>query len=820
MKYSKLTYSRSIVQQVLSIALMAQPSVVALSALLLPLIAAPAAQALPPLPKDWCGRLWTIKVPAGGVGLNASIRWDDPTTGASATTAPPNIAAIPDLTTVGSTDNFAALGIHARTGTLYTYNRTTAKMYQYRMGADPVATSWTQTDGPPNTGGLNKMTVTGDTLYLASSNSLNVYTFPIDPATGTLGSRSGSVGNYSLSGLPSSVTVTPSGGDLAQDEYLGTYNMNYDTPGPNVYIYKQSGTSWVYQATILKNNGDNTEQFGGFAFYNGDFYLKGNVSGKLYKVDSTYNGDGTTSSYTWPSSLAPVNTTATDTVTDLASCGVPALNVSKTQSIYTDAAATTLTTNQTQLVTNQYIKYTITLINGGDAWARGAFLKDDLPAGVEYVPNSATQNGTNLNAATYPFTNAVANSSGLPTGTTGQIRLPFGGNSSTATYTYLVRVTGTAPTVANKVEAGYVNPYPSDPADCTTGLNCATSPLGTLLPSIFGTVWNDKNGSAAGTFSNIFTAGETGTNTGSPTALNALLLNSAGNILATTPVTSNGTYSFPGLASTQSGLKIELSTTPGTVGSSPPVASIPAGWKATSPKIQATPFNLATIDITNQDFGISLPAGTILVKRITGIKPAGSTTVIRTTNPNEITNPTALNTFVHNPADTVIAPATTPKDQNPNWPTNYIVGAFNAGLTQPGDEIEYTIYYLNTRGADTKNLKICDPIRGRQSYVAGTMQLQPGGVSTPFTLTDTVNTTIDRANAYGAAALPAVVPMPTNCNAANATSIGVDSGGVAVQITGSGSSGQPDLPALPSDTIVTPPATPYGWFRFRTKVNN
>ena len=207
----------------------------------------------------------------------------------------------------------------------------------------------------------------------------------------------------------------------------------------------------------------------------------------------------------------------------------------------------------------------------------------------------------------------------------GEIRLPFNGNSDTATYSFIVKVDGTAPSVSNKATITYTNPYPSDPANCNTGLNCGVSPLVALFPSIFGTVWNDKNGSAAGTFSNIFTTGEIGTNTGAANALYALLVDSTGKVVATAPVASDGTYAFQALNSNQNGLTIRLSTTAGTVGSAAPAAAIPTGWKGTSPKAN-TAFNLTTADISNQDFGISLPAGIVLVKRITGIKPVGSST--------------------------------------------------------------------------------------------------------------------------------------------------------------------------------------------------
>jgi hypothetical protein len=45
------------------------------------------------------------------------------------------------------------------------------------------------------------------------------------------------------------------------------------------------------------------------------------------------------------------------------------------------------------------------------------------------------------------------------------------------------------------------------------------------------------------------------------------------------------------------------------------------------------------------------------------------------------------------------------------------------------------------------------------------MQLLPGNTSTPISLTDlATDTTIDRANTFGVAALPAGVAVPTDCN--------------------------------------------------------
>jgi GEVED domain len=229
----------------------------------------------------------------------------------------------------------------------------------------------------------------------------------------------------------------------------------------------------------------------------------------------------------------------------------------------------------------------------------------------------------------------------------------------------------------------------------------------------------------------------------------------------------------------------------------------------------ASPVGLA-IDGEVEDYRVkfdtkaNIGAKVILVKRITGIKPAGTPTWLNV-NPHD---GTALNTVVHvavNDAATL------------NWPApTYLVGAVNAGKIQPGDELEYTIYYLNaqTQGTSATSLKICDPIRGKQAYTQGSMQLFPGNASTPISLTDlATDTTIDRAHTFGGAALPAVVATPTDCNANSTIATGADRGGVVIQLTGTGATQQPDLLAIPGATAAGTPTTSYGWVRFTTKVD-
>ena len=220
------------------------------------------------------------------------------------------------------------------------------------------------------------------------------------------------------------------------------------------------------------------------------------------------------------------------------------------------------------------------------------------------------------------------------------------------------------------------------------------------------------------------------------------------------------------------------------------------GATASIPSVSDDPTTATVGDTTCT--GI-IKAGLVMVKRITGIKPAGGV-LNNVSNPNDGTSLNSI-TPVHNPADT------NNNDTNTNWPTGHLKGAYDAGKIKPGDEIEYTVYYLNSKGASASNLQMCDPIRGNQAYVAGTMQVQPGG-SAITNLTDAIDT--DQGNTYGAAALPAVVPTPTNCNAANTTLIGsTDRGGISIGIAG----------AVPSATAAGIPPTSYGLFRFRTRVN-
>jgi uncharacterized repeat protein (TIGR01451 family) len=771
------------------------------------------------------------------------------------------------MPSIPATGSYAALGIHADSGTLYTLDRNSGILYYYSL----TGTTWNNIDihataalpngvpiiiGVDAVSNINKMTITGNTLYLADSASKYLYSLSVNATTGvpsgssitktagiiftgttSPGNPSVNASNIPYDWLSSSYIDYANnvgtfwvigGGDITNDEYGNTYNVTYDnhyqttynsttkkytstllnsspTGQTNQYAYfyklNSAKTEWQYLGKAAKKTG--SDQYAGVAFYADQLYLKG-TAGQLFQVPLT----GTNGNYSgWNTPLIQMGTTAGIGTSDMASCGTPALTVSKTYKIFlTDAV--TPSPQQDRVGKGQYVKYTIVVQNVGDAWARGTSFSDVLPPGMTYLPNSATMSQyntatstietVNLNAATYPFTlDYVATS---PGSNSGEIRLPLNSNTDTVTFTYIAKVDGTAPTIKNRATTKYTIPVASAAPNCTIGLNCGESPLQTLYPSIFGTVWNDTNGSAAGTFSNIFTTGEAGTNTGTTNALYALLLDSSNKVLLSQPVGSNGKYSFEALDTNQSNLKIQLSTTTYIAGATPTTASIPPGWKATSPKITPA-LNLVTTDILNEDFGISLPAGIILIKRITAING-------QTTNPNDSKD---LSIVVDSTTTT-----TTNDDPARKWPAGYLKGEVNGGKIKPGDTIEYTIYYLNDGSADAKTLRICDPIRGGQTYVPNSMKLIPGGASTAMPLTDNVDT-VDRANRY-----LTVAAAPTDCNASGSTVVGTDRGGVTIQVIGSGATGtnpQPDLVAIPGATTAGNPVTSYGSFKFTTIVN-
>ncbi len=123
----------------------------------------------------------------------------------------------------------------------------------------------------------------------------------------------------------------------------------------------------------------------------------------------------------------------------------------------------------------------------------------------------------------------------------------------------------------------------------------------------------------------------------------------------------------------------------------------------------------------------------LLVKRITAINGGTSTVggdslagyINATTNPyddNDITIATQPN------------PADPPKD-TANWPTlnTFMYGGIDGGNIKPGDQLEYTIYFLSTGDAEATNVLFCDRVPSNVTFLPTAFNGQtsaPGGLGT------------------------------------------------------------------------------------------
>jgi uncharacterized repeat protein (TIGR01451 family) len=188
----------------------------------------------------------------------------------------------------------------------------------------------------------------------------------------------------------------------------------------------------------------------------------------------------------------------------------------------------------------------------------------------------------------------------------------------------------------------------------------------------------------------------------------------------------------------------------------------------------------------------------LLVKRITAI------------------NGVSFNQFVHDPNSV--------EDNDPNWPTpasTYLRGVIDGGFVKPGDEVEYTVYFLSKGTNDATNVIICDPIPNNTTFIPTAFNnLSPtdGGLpqadqgialavdsknlptSPNFYLTNVADS--DRGQFFAPG-----TTLPTACPSSNNTN-----GAVVVNPVKS-----PNI--LPRATAPGTPTNSYGFIRFRVKVN-
>ncbi|AFY82744.1 FlgD immunoglobulin-like domain containing protein [Oscillatoria acuminata] len=63
-------------------------------------------------------------------------------------------------------------------------------------------------------------------------------------------------------------------------------------------------------------------------------------------------------------------------------------------------------------------------------------------------------------------------------------------------------------------------------------------------------------------------------------------------------------------------------------------------------------------------------------------------------------------------------------DTLPNWPTNLVRGITNSAEIQPGDEVEYTIYFFSAGSAPLEKAMVCDPLQDFQTFRTDTFNGQ------------------------------------------------------------------------------------------------
>jgi uncharacterized repeat protein (TIGR01451 family) len=243
-----------------------------------------------------------------------------------------------------------------------------------------------------------------------------------------------------------------------------------------------------------------------------------------------------------------------------------------------------------------------------------------------------------------------------------------------------------------------------------------------------------------------------------------------------------------------------------------PVATIPTTILPNMP----APYFLGGASGTEEPFGgcsqVSDP-NVLLVKRITGIN-GGTNTVMGDSLAayiDELTNPYDDNTItIPNKA----LPTDPPKDTD-KWPdpTTTLIGGINGGNIRPGDEMEYTIYFLSAGLGEAKNVLFCDRVPTNVSFIPtafnsstpatgglgadrGILSLINGATSSYTNIADG-----DTARYFAPGVDPTSIYANVKCGGPN------DNGAIVV-----------NLGNLPNATVPGTPAGAFGFVRFKGRV--
>lgn len=196
--------------------------------------------------------------------------------------------------------------------------------------------------------------------------------------------------------------------------------------------------------------------------------------------------------------------------------------------------------------------------------------------------------------------------------------------------------------------------------------------------------------------------------------------------------------------------------------------------------------------------GVGSP-NVLLVKRITAINrvPLGQGISGQTID---------LNLVVDDPAST--------QDNYQNWPSGLLKGAVEGGVVKPEDELEYTIYFINSGTNAAANLLLCDRIPDNVTFVptafngqtiaAGSLTMGDRGIllnrgGTVEALSNIVDGDIGHYLPPGTSIVD-TYPQLSNCGTNT-------NGAIVVNL---GTLQKAESPGLPT--------TSYGWIRFRGRI--
>ncbi|UKO97279.1 DUF11 domain-containing protein [Nostoc sp. UHCC 0870] len=157
-------------------------------------------------------------------------------------------------------------------------------------------------------------------------------------------------------------------------------------------------------------------------------------------------------------------------------------------------------------------------------------------------------------------------------------------------------------------------------------------------------------------------------------------------------------------------------------------------------------------------------------------------------------------------------------DDDAKWPNGYLQGLIHTDIVKPGDELEYTIYFLSNGENNAVNVKLCDLVPSNVTFLPAAFNNQTPndsglagadqGIAMAVGSTEPTVYFSNVADSDRGTFYPANDPnTPNFCSSSNTN------GAIVVEITRT-----LILPVLPFATGSGTPPESYGFVRFRAKV--